>query len=125
VGINKIQTTYWTDDEDDYGLQFSFKPVEGTVKEWKTETGYAAKYLTLDEYAERPDSDDALFLVHYHRQFWVTRDEIVTQNDAKDWYAGLTIPQMETYWIYPVSAYIHSGVFLYLGRGSHPFDHQG
>jgi hypothetical protein len=49
----------------------------------------------------------------------------VTEDDIREWYQGNKIPQMKEYWIFPVSAYIHSGVSLSLGNCSFPFDGGG
>lgn len=77
--------------------------------------------IFYDDQAESPDQweDKGLFLVHDHRQFSVTREgfdpqDIVEylrkQEDARDY---------SDYHIFPVAAYIHSGIVLSLGSGSH------
>lgn len=63
--------------------------------------------------------DDNLLLVHYHRQFLVTRDQIITEDDAREFYQGETIEQSSRYWIFPVAAYIHGAVALSVGQGGH------
>ena len=58
--------------------------------------------------------DDNLILVHYHRDFEVENDKVVTKEDIRSWYRGEKIEQEKVYHIFPVSAYIHSGVSLSL-----------
>jgi hypothetical protein len=65
---------------------------------------------------------DREFLVFYHRDFYVTRDSVITELDVKNWFAGGKIPQAKTYHIFPLSAYIHSGIVLKLGTESFPGD---
>ena len=76
-----------------------------------------------DENAESPDSwgcDDA-FIVYDHNQFYVKRKgfdstEIFEhcQEIKRMFYNG--------YYVFPVYAYIHSGVSLSLGKGTYPFN---
>ena len=109
------------------GFSFEYEPIEDTITVVKTKDGYVAKYLVLDTDAESPnaDEDDNLFLVHYHRDFDVRRKEIITEDDPREWYQGKKIPQEKKYWIFPVEAYIHSGVALTLNtfRGRLPQGH--
>jgi len=74
-----------------------------------------------DDTAESPDEwkNDNLFLVHYHRDFEVERDDIITKDDARNLYQGNKIPQEKDYWIFPVDAYIHGGVSLTMLGGFH------
>lgn len=77
--------------------------------------------IECDEYAENPDDwgNDEMFLVYDHRDFCVRRkgfdpDDIFERmQEGKKTYNG--------YWVFPVYAYIHSGVALSLGRNSYPF----
>ncbi len=66
--------------------------------------------------SDSPDDwgDDGAFLVHYHRDLEVKRDKIVTRDDIAEWYQGGKIEAEKEYYIFPVSAYIHSGVSLSL-----------
>ena len=71
---------------------------------------------------ENYDSDflneaDDIFLVYYHRSFWVTRKGFENE-PSEDEFAEL---QKEYYFI-PVYAYIHSGVSLSLGTSNYPFN---
>jgi hypothetical protein len=84
---------------------------------------YEAKYLVRDDNPQSPEEtgDDGAFLVHYHRDFDIRRDKIITEDDARRWYQGEKIEQEKKYWIIPVEAYIHSGVSLAIGnRGNFP-----
>lgn len=74
-----------------------------------------------DKHCQSPDDwgNDDMFLVYDHRQFTVERDgydpeEIFEVWKNKNMYDG--------YWIFPVYAYIHSGVALSLGRSGYPFN---
>jgi hypothetical protein len=63
-------------------------------------------------------------LVHYHRDFQVEDDKLVTEDDIRDWYNGKKIEAMKSHYIFPVSALIHSGVWLSL-ESSFPSDSGG
>jgi hypothetical protein len=84
----------------------------------KNETGYEVRYLVQDNDSHSPDElgDDGLFLVHYHRDFWIERNDIISREDLGNWYRGYSISQSNDYFIYPVAALIHSGVYLSFGR---------
>jgi len=140
-----IKKTTITRYENEDGFEFTFEPAEDSLTIIKTKEGFEARYLVHDDELTRgPDEngDNGLFLVHYHKDFEIRRDKIITQNDAKNWYRRTfedyayedesgkevipsNIPQAVDYFIYPVTAYIHSGVALYLGNTTHPFDSQG
>ena len=122
--VKKQTETRWITDD---GFALTFEPVEDTIQVTPTETGYEVRYLSIDMDAQSPDDDDddGLFLVHYHQQFHLTRDAIVTQNDVRDWYHEQNIPQEEAYWIFAVAALIHSGVWLMLGHTGFDCDSQG
>ena len=85
---------------------------------------YTEKYKGMqisihwDEDAQSPAEwdDTGLLLVHYHRDFWITADEIITEDNTRALYQGEKIAQMKDYWLYPVAALIHSGVWLSLGQ---------
>jgi len=112
------------------GFSFTFEPAEDSLSVIQTADGYEARYLVQDDSpAGDPDEDeDALFLVHYHRNFEARQDKVIVEDDLRRWYQGETIAQEKEYWIFPVSAYIHSGVRLSLGNmrdASGGFDGQG
>jgi hypothetical protein len=48
-----------------------------------------------DDDAQSPDDwgDDDVFLVHYHREFAVRRDDIITEEDCREFFAGEKIAQ--------------------------------
>jgi outer membrane lipoprotein SlyB len=96
---------------------------EDTLKhEWLTDKRAVEAYeknntvirIYQDDNPESPDDwkDDNLFLVHYHRDFEIDRDSIITKDDTRKWYQGEKIPQEKDYYIFPVEAYIHGGVSL-------------
>lgn len=118
----KRRSTVWYEDEE-HGLEYQFEPVENSLSVKRTAQGWEARYLVRDEnyQYEGPEEtgDDSLFLVHYHRDYWLTYDKVITEDDARRWYQGQEIEQTAQYWIFPVAAYIHSGVVLSLGDGRH------
>ena len=124
MAIHSRTTTRYYDDE---GHNFTFQPIEDTLKIKKLKSGYEAKYLTHDENPESPDvwGDDAIFLVHYHRDFWVERKNKIREEELAELYRGEKIEQENEYRIYPVKAYIHSGVSLSLGTGGFGHDPGG
>lgn len=81
--------------------------------------GYSIKLYQDIDYQGDPDDykDDDLFLIHYHRDFEVKRDEIITEDDARNIYQGEKIEQTKDYHIFFVDAYIHSGIRLSLAGG--------
>ena len=121
--------TRWVDAE---GFEFTLEPLEDTLTVTPTKTGFEARYITRDEDADSPDTwgDDNLFLVHYHRSFDVRRDKIIVEDEAAAICRGESLADsrhpdlLATYWVFPVSAYIHSGVVLSLAS-SFPMDGQG
>lgn len=104
--------------------------------------GYRIK-IRQDDSAESPDEwiNEDVFLVYDHRDFYVKRDNF-NPSDIIKW---LNIKRIldcpvsgdedqeelkeeleeyfdySAYYIYPVYAYIHSGVSLSLGKSSYPF----
>ena len=86
-----------------------------------------------DDHYDTPDTegDDRLFLVHYHRDCWIEAPrKIIEEADLAMLYRGEKAEHLERiqkeYHVFPVSAYIHSGVQLSLQGGNfHPFDEQG
>jgi len=142
--IKKVVSTRFIDDVE--GLTYQWEPVNDEVTIIKSGKGknakYKAGYLVQDDDPINPaeNEDDNLFLVHYHRDFDVRRDKIITEDDARNWYREEfddykndpddesevgKFPLAETYWIFPVSALIHSGVWLSIGNSTHPCDSGG
>lgn len=76
--------------------------------------------IIQDEDAESPDDWDSedSFLVHFHRSFHIAKADILSENDLCDIYQNAKTEKTKElkhdYWIFPVSAYIHSGVSLSL-----------
>ena len=102
------------------GFEFTFEPVEDTISIDETKDGYTAKYLVRDDNPTNPSDygDDGVgFLVSYHRDFDVRKDDIITEDDARKLYQGEKIPQQKDYYIFAVDAYIHSGVALSFAGG--------
>lgn len=111
--------TYSKDD-----FEFSLEPIEDTLTIRKIKSGYVARYLAQDQDYESPDAwgDNDLFLVHYHRDFTITNNKVITEDAIRVWYQtfqkdGSRSSQIDAekeYYIFAVSAYIHSGVVLSL-----------
>jgi hypothetical protein len=77
--------------------------------------GYTIKIYQDEDYDnDFLKEDDGVFLVHYHRDFWVTKDEIITKEDCINYVQGEKIEQLKQYYFFGVKAYIHSGVSLAL-----------
>jgi len=81
--------------------------------------GYSITLYQDTDYQGSPEDyeDDNLFLVHYHRDFEVKNDKIITEDDARNIYQGEKIEQLKKYHIFFVDAYIHSGIALSLAGG--------
>jgi len=82
--------------------------------------GYNIEVI-YDQNADSPDEwgyHDA-FIVHDHRMFSVERKGFDPADIFEDLKAGKTL--YDGYHIFPLYAYIHSGVALSLGRSSYPF----
>ena len=72
--------------------------------------------VVYDEDPESPDSmdDNGVFILAWHRQFCVTREGFEDKDSVADW--------AEEYEVFPLYAYIHSGVALSLGCTAYPFN---
>ena len=152
MGVKKIVKTTYLGTEELEGFSFVFEPVEGSVqiekvkKQEKDGPAFVARYITPDDCNESPDDwgDDNLFLVGYHRNFWVEgprifyklpegqkrdpQDEghlLVTEDNAKALWRkskkeseanGYEWPEelAKKYHTFGLEAYIHSGVSLAL-----------
>lgn len=81
--------------------------------------GYSIKLYQDTDYQGDPNDykDDDLFLVHFHRDFEVKRNDIITEDDVRNIYQGRKIEQLKKYHIFFVDAYIHSGITLSLAGG--------
>jgi hypothetical protein len=112
--INKHQDTWYTNEE---GFKFQNEPIEDSLSIEKTNSGYIARYLVQDEDPQSPENDDGIILVHYHRDCWIEAKDVVSKDEIAAWYHGEKIKQEKEYHIFPVAAYIHSGVVLSVGDG--------
>lgn len=115
--IKKI-VTYVNED----GFEFNFEPIEDTLSIRKTKDGFEARYLIQDEMCESPDEDgdDAVFLVNYHSDFQIERDNIITEDDVKAWYqATRKVSQEKDYHMFALACLVHSGVWLSLESNFH------
>jgi hypothetical protein len=76
-----------------------------------------------DDSDQSPDEwgDEGLFLVAYHRDFWVVRDKIATKDEVAEALKNVKDPLRKKYHLFGLEAYIHSGVALALvGEGNFP-----
>lgn len=116
MSIKRIVHIVYKDEEE--GFEYTFEPVEESIQVEETPDGYKVKYLVRDENPQSPAEwdNDGIFLVHYHRQFWVESKEI-SEQQIRDYFAGEEEGASlgDEYYIFLVSAYIHSGVVLSLG----------
>lgn len=113
--IKKV-VTYVNED----GFEFNFNPIEETLSIKKTKDGFEARYLIQDEMTESPDEekDNGLFLVNYHRDFDVRRDEVIMEADVKNWYLKTgEVSQLKEYHVFALASLVHSGVWLSLEKG--------
>ena len=79
-------------------------------------------YQDIDsDWSPDENDDDQLFLVHYHRDFDVRKDEIITKEDCENWNSGEKIEQEKDYYIFLTKAYIHSEVVLALDDSGRQF----
>lgn len=114
----KTKTMTRTITRTDTGLELSHKPQDDddvliTEKDGKI----TLRYLVQDSDPRPPSDDDTtdLFLVNFHRDFWVENKEVIAKDTLADWYRGEKIELEKTFWIYKLSMYSHSGVCLHLG----------
>lgn len=90
------------------------------------EKGPLKAYIKFDESADQPSQDRNFFLLAYHRDFYVTyegwksKDRLVEAMDTsfKDEQA---VQDRKDYYIFPLEAYIHSGVALSLVESQKAF----
>jgi hypothetical protein len=126
MNIKKVVTTKYIDVDDDQ--EYVFEPIDDTVTlepnntDEKFKGEFILKYLTQDGSPMTPDEwgDESLFLVHYHRSFWI-ENEAVEKDDLVNLFRGETLDDdhyLNDYHVFFTSAYIHSGVRLALGKSA-------
>jgi hypothetical protein len=110
-------------------LELSFKPYDDDdILTTEADGKITLRYLVREVEPMNPDEmsgDENLFLVNYHRDFYIRRDGIIAEAYVCAWFNGERIPQQETYWIFPLGMYSHSGVILRLGSKSFVGDSGG
>jgi hypothetical protein len=124
----KTKTTTRTITVTDTGFELSFKPQDDDDVLIEEKDGkIILRYLVQDSDPQPPNEDDdtGLFLVNYHRDFWVENKEVITNDQLVDWYRGEKIDQAKLYWIYNLTMYSHSGVCLSLGSQGFACDGMG
>ena len=102
--------------------------MEKPIEEIKIDEVTVKFYQDTDAQSPADWGDENLFLVHYHRDFWQENKD-VTERDLRDLYQGnkteTTRRLQKEYYIFPVAALIHSGVWLKLGHGGFSMDEGG
>ncbi len=91
----------------------NFKTIE--YRGHTIEIDYDQEPMSPDEWG-----NDDLFIVYDHRQFTIKRDGFDPAEIAESW-AENKSNEYDGYRVYPLYAYIHSGVSLSLGNSSYPF----
>jgi len=75
------------------------------------------------------EKDYDAFIVNYHRDFWVTRDDVITEEETEALYTGelnwRKTEKEKGYWIFELSCLVHSGVWLNFGGGGFVSDYGG
>jgi hypothetical protein len=114
----KTKTMTRTITTTDTGLELSHKPQDDDDVLVEEKDGkITVRYLVQDEDPQTPadmGDDSLMFLVNYHRDFWVINDKILNKDQLASWYLGEKIEQAKTYWIFTLGMYSHSGVCLQL-----------
>jgi len=84
--------------------------------EIKLKKGKETVTIYQDElYDDDPNKwDNGVILVNYHRDFTMEKNDVIIEENVKDWYLGEKIPQSKDYYIFQLSCLIHSGVWLSL-----------
>lgn len=128
--VKKVIT--FEDAEDNF--TYTIEPITETINITQENGLTFVRYLAQDELVDSPDTwdDNGVFLVNYHRDCWITREDIITRDEAVDYYRkdfeaygdDGKFPLEEKYHIFPVACLVHSGVWLSLAR-SFACDAQG
>ncbi|MFA5186882.1 MAG: hypothetical protein WC551_10420 [Patescibacteria group bacterium] len=138
MAIHKRTTYYSTEDPETEGFEFTFPPEEGSITVTKqpkgdgVTPGYTVRYIVRDDDAQSPDEgrDDGLFLVGYHRDFYTDHGKKISEDLARQIMAAGRVRTVEeddeisgearewrkSHHIFPLEAYIHSGVSLALSH---------
>jgi hypothetical protein len=120
------------------GFELGHEPIEDSLQIKETKEGFEVRYLVSDDtgYSPDDDKDENLFLVAYHRDFWVDRKDFISKDKCIDLYRYLYSSESfnfdkeeiesfkdytRNYHIFALEAYIHSGVALALkNEGNFP-----
>lgn len=118
------------------GFELQHEPMEDSIQIKETEEGFEVRYLVYDDTGYSPDNDEDnnLFLVAYHRYFWVDRKDFISKDNCASLCRYLfgdgefdkeeikNLKELtKNYHIFALEAYIHSGVALALrNEGNFP-----
>ena len=104
-----------------YLMYKNYKPIKTKTMERVKTIQYKQHVINIiqdeDYNITSDDGDNEVFLLYYHKDFWITRkgfEKSPTLADIKAW--------KKEYRLIPVYAYIHSGVALSLGNEVYPFN---
>ena len=85
-----------------------------------------AVYDMIDDDLE---SNDDAFIVNYHRDFEVKKDEIITEDEVRELYCGekdwQKLEREKGYWIFELSCLVHGGIWINFGGRGFISDPQG
>ena len=106
--MNTVRETVYrlVDDEGNLITTLAYEPVDEVIIK-----DNLVGYVAYDEYPLSPKewATDEEFLVAYHKNFWVPHEEM-TEEYLRDLLLGEE--EDEEYFVFPIEAYIHSGVVL-------------
>lgn len=111
--ITKRTITTYTNEE---GFDFTFEPIDGTLKITETKDGYTAKYLTTENDPIDPREDDNIGnMICFHRNYCLgDKQDEISKDSFNSW------EELETYLIkeknavvvLPLYLYDHSGISI-------------
>lgn len=117
----RISTSYTSDKAE--GFDFTFEPLEDTIKVIKTESGYTIKYITRDNDPIDPRGNDHLgTMAFFHNRYDLgDKDHGIKCDDYKSWteMEKALIQNHDAYMVIPVYMYDHSGITISAGGFSH------
>jgi hypothetical protein len=113
--ITKTVTTKYTDEQ---GFEFTFEPIEDTLKIAKTKTGFEARYLIQDNEPINPREDENLgTMICFHRRYTLGDKTELNSDMFNGWeelYNHL-IKEKKAIIILPLYLYDHSSISMKVG----------
>lgn len=138
MSINRKNLYYDTDS----GFEFITKPIEDSVIIRETNNGYIVKYLSIDEdsddflWEDIKEDDTIILLCYSDRYLYLDKPQIITKKELilyfedennKDFDEIEKIREIKNYldsefYVFPLYAYIHSGIVLSMKKFSDRWD---